>query len=497
MKKNHIKKIIKILVRYLWKIVLSPLLNKIPDSILKVKIFSLVGKVKRRMNMGVIYTNDLDDFLLSELKFLGKIEPDLQPSRELINKLSQNNYRPSSSLESNSYGEKYALILRYLGDLNFDTVFLAPWLIRGGADLGLLHHINAQHQKNKKILLITTENTPSTWLNKLPGTVVHLDFASFSSKLSDLHRSSELLARLLLQIPCQTIHNINSALGWKVFSKYGLQLTSMDKKLFVSLFSEDEYEPGIYFGYAYELPETFRFLQNIFCDTRYYPEKLEKTTGLNKLIKTVYFPFLGQIKPYAASMEKSAPILWASRIAKEKNPELLYRIAKSMPDRKFHIYGVVESNCYGELERLQTLNNVEYLGKYNSFSQIVEQEKYAVFLYTTKWDGLPNVLIEAISNGLPVISYDVGGIGELIHKDVLLSDEESFEISLGRIKQILADKELLHRSWQYSQDILRKRHSWDRFINVLEEVDGYFPKLSQEEYQRCYSNFRVLSSPKN
>lgn len=497
--KNKIKYTIKYVARTLWITMIKPVVNSLPDGRLKNKIFAFVEKIKKFMKIGtgVLYVkSELDPVLLAELKALGHIEPALQPSKHFVEQLSHNSYRPYPNLENNSYGEKYALIMRHLENLNFDVVFLAPWLKRGGADLGLLHHINAQHEKGKKMLLITTELAESNWINRLPHSVTHLDFAKFSDKLNS-YKSIEMLARLLLQIPAQTIHNINSASGWEVFKQYGLQLNSMNKSLFASVFCEDEYEPEIYIGYAHYLPETFRYLNKVFCDTQWYPKEQSRLTGLDQLLKTVYFPFLGRLHSYVATDAKKSPVLWASRIAKQKRPELLFQIAKAMPDQEFHIYGVVESICSTELEELMALKNVKYFGKYDSFVQIIEQEKYAAFLYTSQYDGLPNVLIEAISNGLPVISYDVGGIGELIHKDVLLSDEESFEISLGRIKQILADKELLHRSWQYSQDILRKRHSWDRFINVLEEVDGYFPKLSQEEYQRCYSNFRVLSSPKN
>ena len=136
-----------------------------------------------------------------------------------LNQLSQNSFRPFTGLEDNSYGEIYGLILRHLKNLDFDVVFLAPWLKRGGADLGLLHHIDAQHEKGMKVLLITMEDVESVWLNYLPTSVVHLDLAFFTKKLNS-YKSVELLARLLLQIPAQSIHNINSLLGWEVFKRF-------------------------------------------------------------------------------------------------------------------------------------------------------------------------------------------------------------------------------------------------------------------------------------
>lgn len=502
MKKNPVKSMVKSIVRAVWKIIFKPLVKAFPKSRLKQRLLRAGGRIERRewwpkppKHNAADHSHPFNSFLMGELKALGAIEPALQPSKDFLNQLSQHSYQPSPNLEHNSYGEAYGLLMRHLKHLDFDVVFLAPWLKRGGADLGLLHHINAQHEKGMKILLVTTENVESPWLDRLPASAIHLNFSEFSEKLSP-HKSAELLARLLLQTPAQTIHNINSALGWDVYKKYGLQLKSMDKKLFASVFCEDEYEPGLYFGYACYLPETFRFIESVFCDTRWYPDEQSQLTGLDGLMKTVYFPFLGNLKPYAA-VGKSAPVLWASRIAKQKRPELLYQIAKAMPELEFHVYGESERACRKELEQLQTLKNVKYFGKYNSFSEIAGKQQYAAFLYTSQYDGLPNVLIEAISNGLPVISYDVGGIGELIHPDALLTDNDVFEENIIKIKNIISDKILLENTWQYSRELLRERHSWSSFIHVLESVNGYFPQVEQEVYKARCSEVRVLSRPES
>ena len=503
MKKNIFKSMIKSIVRVIWKVLFKPLVKTLPSkSRLKERLLRAGGKIERREwwpkpPKSIEYNpHHLNNFLFNELKELGKIEPVLQPSKDFLNQLSQNSFRPFTGLEDNSYGEIYGLILRHLKNLDFDVVFLAPWLKRGGADLGLLHHIDAQHEKGMKVLLITTEDVESVWLNYLPTSVVHLDLAFFTKKLNS-YKSVELLARLLLQIPAQSIHNINSPLGWEVFKRFGLQLKSMHKKIFVSIFCEDEFEPNIFFGYAHFLPETFYYLECVFCDTQWYPKKQNQLTGLDNLIKTVYFPFVEKLNHYVASDSKTAPILWASRIARQKRPELLYLIAKAMPEQEFHIYGEFEKNCQKDIEQLRSLSNVKIFGKYDSFMQIVLQQEYSAFLYTSAYDGLPNVLIESIAMGLPVIAYDVGGISELIHGDTLLSDSDSFEDNLLRIKNILNNKTLLKDSWQYSHNIVKNRHSWKCFIQTLESIDGYFLLQTQESYESCYENFRILSKPLN
>lgn len=209
MKKNIFKSMIKSIVRVIWKVLFKPLVKTLPSkSRLKERLLRAGGKIERREwwpkpPKSIEYNpHHLNNFLFNELKELGKIEPVLQPSKDFLNQLSQNSFRPFTGLEDNSYGEIYGLILRHLKNLDFDVVFLAPWLKRGGADLGLLHHIDAQHEKGMKVLLITTEDVESVWLNYLPTSVVHLDLAFFTKKLNS-YKSVELLARLLLQIPAR------------------------------------------------------------------------------------------------------------------------------------------------------------------------------------------------------------------------------------------------------------------------------------------------------
>ena len=163
-----------------------------------------------------------DPFLLKELRALCIIEHGLSPTKHFLHEISTNVYAPSVNLEHHSVGSSYGLIARALGTFDFDVVFLAPWLKRGGADLGLLHHIQTQVDKGYRVLLITTLKADSPWVSKLPRTVHYLNLAELTEKLSE-SKKVEVLARVLLQTKAQVIHNINSDLGWQVFKYYGVK----------------------------------------------------------------------------------------------------------------------------------------------------------------------------------------------------------------------------------------------------------------------------------
>jgi glycosyltransferase involved in cell wall biosynthesis len=56
---------------------------------------------------------------------------------------------------------------------------------------------------------------------------------------------------------------------------------------------------------------------------------------------------------------------------------------------------------------------LHYHGQFGRFDDI-ETEAFDAFLYTSRWDGLPNVLLEAAAHRLPIIAQVTGGIGEIV-----------------------------------------------------------------------------------
>ncbi|MDA8326969.1 MAG: glycosyltransferase family 4 protein [Nitrospiraceae bacterium] len=87
-----------------------------------------------------------------------------------------------------------------------------------------------------------------------------------------------------------------------------------------------------------------------------------------------------------------------------------------------------------------------------------------IFVLPTHFEGLPNVILEAMSCGLPVISTRVGGIPE-----VLKDGENGLFASLGdtgslvkKIKCLLEDVPAAKRMGLAGRDLVRQNFSWDQ-----------------------------------
>ena len=109
-------------------------------------------------------------------------------------------------------------------------------------------------------------------------------------------------------------------------------------------------------------------------------------------------------------------ILWASRLCEQKRPDLLAKIAaeasRMMPALRICAVGT------SDLERdwpalFADTPGLEYLGPFQDFAAL-QPDGYDALLYTSAFDGLPNVILEAMGWGLPVIAPDVGGVSEAV-----------------------------------------------------------------------------------
>ena len=85
------------------------------------------------------------------------------------------------------------------------------------------------------------------------------------------------------------------------------------------------------------------------------------------------------------------------------------------PTAMFYIVGVgPERAPMEQLVRERGLADaVCFLGERHDVPALLQE--WDLFWLTSLWEGLPNVVLEAMACGLPVISTDVGGVSEIIH----------------------------------------------------------------------------------
>jgi len=115
-------------------------------------------------------------------------------------------------------------------------------------------------------------------------------------------------------------------------------------------------------------------------------------------------------------------LLYVGNFYKVKNPQLIIRALREVknrcPDLSIKLLMIGEGYLQGKIENLtkdlSLTNNVTFLGRKTSHEIASYMQASDLLCIPSFNEGLPNVLLEALSCGLPVVSTDVGGISEVL-----------------------------------------------------------------------------------
>ena len=167
-------------------------------------------------------------------------------------------------------------------------------------------------------------------------------------------------------------------------------------------------------------------------------------------------------------------ILWVGRMDENKNPKMLLRAFAQIADRypDWILKYVGGGPLMEELKEICIRENLEkrvvFLGKTDQIPKVLSTG--AIFVLTSKQEGMPNALIEAMVSGLAVVATDCpcGGPAELIENnengilipvddenalikalDKLMGDE-ACRVNMGKNAERLIDKvhpDIVNRQW--------------------------------------------------
>jgi glycosyltransferase involved in cell wall biosynthesis len=186
--------------------------------------------------------------------------------------------------------------------------------------------------------------------------------------------------------------------------------------------------------------------------------------GITKRVSTIYN---GLKTPNTANMKRLGPfdsydkvVLTIARTDPPKQPQLFIDVARMLPEYGFvwignnkdmSAYGKLPSNCH-------FMGNIVNAGAYCS--------KADLFMLPSNYEGLPMVIIEAMSFGKPIVASNVGGISEIVRNGtngyVVENSAETFAI---HIKRILEDSDKYNNFARASLDIYNAELTVDRMVN--------------------------------
>ncbi|HEY0661850.1 MAG TPA: glycosyltransferase family 4 protein [Lysobacter sp.] len=412
----------------------------------------------------------LPDWALPEMEGLAReVDPTLHPEHFMAHAPHTYLVPYERALAGRIYSELRAKIAGPVGAIVF-----VPWIKQGGADLGVLHYALALSREfGLRTLVIATEPSASPWATRLPENVQFLEAGEALNRLRHIEPDAyAVLARLLVQLAPTMIHIVGSRHAWEMVVHHG-QAISQRTSIFASLFCDEYDRLGCRDGSAVRyLALAQAWLSGVLTDNTASPREWQATLGVpGDLFHVVPFP-----APVAPVERTPAPaphrLLWAGRLDRQKRPDLLERLARMTPQFQWDVHGAsIVPGQGADVAGLTSLPNVTLHGGYERFADIVRDDHIAL-VYTSQWDGLPNVLLEAAASQLPIIAPDIGGISDFIDADRLVAPFDDVDQYVGRIHE-LSGSPGMRADWVARQNAAVEPRDWAGFIAALEAIEGY------------------------
>lgn len=145
-------------------------------------------------------------------------------------------------------------------------------------------------------------------------------------------------------------------------------------------------------------------------------------------------------------------VLSVGRLDAEKNPIMLAEVFARLPENgctwRLDICGEgrLEGALRTRLAELGLLDRTSLRG-YVDFGEALREiyRTSDVLLHISHTEGLPQVIIEALAAGLPVVATDVGGIGEAVGHCVVLVRPGDIDGAVRAIRRIAEEPQLRRR----------------------------------------------------
>ncbi len=209
-------------------------------------------------------------------------------------------------------------------------------------------------------------------------------------------------------------------------------------------------------GDPYSLPHVWRFLTKFaYSNSDYCFFQLDRARDFfgKKVAKKSYvipnsYTAKENIEPYTGERRKT--IVSVGRFERQKGYDILIdafvKVHERFPDYRLVLYGAggAEEDYKRQVEELGLSDFVDFPGYINDAAERIRED--GVFVLPSRFEGIPNSLIEALSVGIPTVSCDCTPGGPEFLTDGgrrgLLVPTENSELLADAIIRIICDPKL-------------------------------------------------------
>ncbi|MFV3307174.1 glycosyltransferase [Pseudomonas sp. NY15181] len=408
------------------------------------------------------------------------LDPEIEPQRIE----SAPSYCPVP-WDGQHWGFRLERLYGLLGPRPFTDVVLLPWLKPGGAEKYILQILeNLQSQGISKRILVLTGQAASKheWASLLPKGSVFVDLFNSFPSLNDADRNA-LAVRAILATVTQDarLHLKASEFAHNLMDSYGPALSVRLETIYYRFCDDNhswrDYRVPSAWGAKF-LRRNIAFIDKLVSDCQSIRLKDSEFLGQQDSKYHVIYARCNSSRELSTNIEKPRMrLLWASRVSTQKRPDLMRLAAealrRSMPDLCIDVYGHIEPPYSPALFDVLGLT---WKGEFSKFADL-PIDQYDALLYTSAFDGLPNIILEAMGAGLPVIAPDIGGISEAVLDGKtgylvpnLVDEAALVGAYVETVKRMYDRWSLISSVRENARALIQERHGEHEFFQRVSEV---------------------------
>ncbi len=171
--------------------------------------------------------------------------------------------------------------------------------------------------------------------------------------------------------------------------------------------------------------------------------------------------------------------LFVGRLDQQKGVFDLLEIAAHLQNRFPHLKwllagdGPLEAEMKTRIDRMKLQQRVHLLGRRNDVAELMQTAD--LFVFPSRWEGMPNVILEAMAARLPVVSCQVEGVDEL-----LCNQQSGLVIPIGDVAEMTEAVATLVEQPQRRSELAEK---------AFQKVSGHFSwDQTASQYQQLYQS---------
>ncbi|MCX5801658.1 MAG: glycosyltransferase [Candidatus Eisenbacteria bacterium] len=186
--------------------------------------------------------------------------------------------------------------------------------------------------------------------------------------------------------------------------------------------------------------------------------------------------------------EKGPVVTFAGRLYRLKGPDVYLKAAASVyrrnPGTRFLLIG--EGPMRDELvslaEELGLSQAVHFVGEVPSLREVFSRS--SVVVLSSRSEGFPTSVLEAMAVGVPVVASRTGGVEELINDrvDGFLFESENSEDSASIITMLLSNREIVAEVGARAREKVTKLF---RFDDTVAQIESLYARLLKENGLRA------------